>query len=456
VHAARGRLEERRGELAAARDAYASADREEDRVAQSIAPTAGRGLFASARWRDRALQIELALRMDDRDAALCIALGARARHLRGLRASAVERAPQGGATDSRRAQLLLEYRERIDRISARAADSWRLSLAELERSRLREMGERERADALLREAVALTESSPTPWTCADARHAAPTAALLTMHPASASGRWWLLLDRAGEVTAESITIVDAAPVAGLAEGVTKLVERGVLADIRELTVVPVGELVGVDVHASMVNKQPMLRVVYSLGLGDHVAPIAPRLRAIVIGETTNLRSVANEAEEVAARLRGLEWTVETAWSGTGTHEVPGLLHYAGHAGRGDDGGWDGWIELEGRKVTAAEIVASARAPAIVVLSACDAGATDSSSGDGGMNMASAFLLAGAQLVVAPTRAVEDELAHDFSLALYSELAASSHESPPATRMHDAFTQAVRNDVRFSAWRAWVP
>lgn len=454
VLAAAGRLEDAAGNDAAARAAYVAAEAAEVRAAQAISPMAGRSWFTSSRWRDRAHHIEFDLRTGDPSSALCTILGARARQLRGLRADAADHTPQPPDLQSRRAQLLLDYRRRQDAISARAAESWRLTLDELERMRERERLEREAADALLREAVTLGEVSRPAWTCAEARRV--RGALLTAHPASERGQWWIFLDREGVVTAELVT-AGRDPTSGLEDAIERVVGSGALDRVRDLTIIPIGALFDVDVHRldNLVDRAE-LGIAYSLGLGATLDPPISRGHAVVVGEATNLRTARGEAVELTEQLQSNGTIVGAHWWPSMDSPPPELLHYAGHASRGSSAGWDSWIELGGRRVTAAELVVAGRSPLVVVLSACDAGAVDASIGDGGMNMASAFLLAGAKLVIAPTRAVDDAVAKQFSLALHAALGGSPLEEDPTQRIVTAVAELHARDPRFDPWRVWIP
>ncbi len=83
-----------------------------------------------------------------------------------------------------------------------------------------------------------------------------------------------------------------------------------------------------------------------------------------------------------------------------------LLHHVGHA-RGD--GWDGSLALGGdRRLDVGDLL-SVRGPRYAVLSGCETGLLDPRAHAGGMSLAHALLLAGAQAVLATDAVVDDEL-----------------------------------------------
>lgn len=439
----------------AARRELEQAERIEDRIALGIAPQAGRSTFSSARRRDRARYVELLLELRDRSAALCTVLGARARHLRSLRArgdraQAEHRVRQG--------QLLLQHGDRRRAQAERAAESWMLpadELAELRRRSERELAE---LDALLAEAMALGERQPLPWSCAAVRSPSHDDALLTMHPSTTAGRWWWLLDRAGEVAVVDVEHgpgSDAASVKRAAErAVAALASEGHLDGLRTLTVVPIGALNTVDLH----ELAPLhaLEVRYGVGLGppSRPAPVAASV-AVLVGASENLREPRREAAAVDAALRGAGWPVSGPWTPQADPQ-PTLLHYAGHGRHGGITGWGSHLVLADGELGPARIIAHGRAPAIVVLGACDAGTHDPGLIDGGMNVATAFVLAGARLVIAPHDAVDDHDARALAELLYADPPAPAGPERLAASLQSRLAAAQRSDPRFLRWRVWVP
>jgi hypothetical protein len=97
-----------------------------------------------------------------------------------------------------------------------------------------------------------------------------------------------------------------------------------------------------------------------------------------------------------------------------------VLHFAGHGQLAGSEGWDSWLELAGdTRLTAGDILALPRVPSIVVLNACEAAANRDLARGPGLGLAHAWILAGAETVVAPTRPVPDRDAARFA-AIFGE------------------------------------
>ena len=86
-----------------------------------------------------------------------------------------------------------------------------------------------------------------------------------------------------------------------------------------------------------------------------------------------------------------------------------LLHYVGHARSGGPGGWGSRLSLaRDDTLEVPDVLALSQVPTTVVLSGCETGVVDPQSLGGGMSLAHAFILAGAQVVVATTHEIGDE------------------------------------------------
>ncbi|HLT38879.1 MAG TPA: CHAT domain-containing protein [Enhygromyxa sp.] len=391
-------------------------------------------------------------------------MAARARHLRGLWARL--RPPLAPELEREYRDLLSQHQERKQAIAARLQDSWRLSTAELEAARGQLRAESDRADKLLIEATALLEQGAPTWSCERSLAGQPGEAVLVMAPSS-DGRSWIamfgLRDDSGELTIETMRVdlarggPDAAADAIL-DKFTAGFERA-----REVRIIPVGAFMPVEFHRLWFARGQQRPVItYSLGLGTALdTNDAWERTAAVVAGSSDLDAVAREAVAVGTRLQDLDWTVSSRWS---LDELvqPSLLHYAGHGAGGSGLGWDSAIELpEIGRVSAARIVAGQRSPRLVVLGACSAARVSSEAIDGGMNLAAAFLLAGAQLVIAPTRDVDDDAAYQLGVSLYRDLGDANPEE-----LSRALSRVQREQLvgiaaptgtkTFSAWRAWTP
>jgi tetratricopeptide (TPR) repeat protein len=144
-------------------------------------------------------------------------------------------------------------------------------------------------------------------------------------------------------------------------------------------------------------------------------PVAPTGRATVIGDAGHDLSGARlEAEQSAALLgtasiTGAAATADALFAAM----TDSVLHIAVH-GDIDRGG--GALKFYDRDVTAAEIAAHGRAPSLAVLSACVSGQSNDPELAG--SVATAFLIAGSQQVVATSTAVDDKEARSVMIAFY--------------------------------------
>jgi hypothetical protein len=435
---AQARLARAKGDRQAALAIHERAAVLADQLALSVPGTAGRSMLVTTHGRADAEHVELLLERSSgpaRDAdlqrAACVAAGSRARHLRSLWARL--RPPLSAADQLDYQALLSRYEDRRKTIDAALADAWSLSADELARLRERLRGEGEQADALLVRATAVLERQAPAWSCANVLPRQPGRAVLTMIGDADRRRWWFMLLRADRPTRVLELPADADADALARAALSALADE--LADIEVLTVIPVGSLVGVDMQRLALAQPGLagLELRYSLGLGRADEPSDPPPRdAAVIAGADDLAAVTEEAARVSAALRARGWTVSTSWSLTG--EQPTLLHYSGHGHHSGLAGWSSSIEVpELGRVSAAQIVAGQRAPAHVVLGACSAGSTNTEIIDGGMNLAAAFLLAGAELVIAPSGPVDDAAALALAGELYRELDTPDADSSPRHR-----------------------
>lgn len=155
-----------------------------------------------------------------------------------------------------------------------------------------------------------------------------------------------------------------------------------------------------------------------------------------------------EAKELAERLRtgGLTVTYLEEADRAALFEALGrpleLFHYSGHGVQeGFDGLEAGFPLRDRQRFTVVDVLAARSAPRRVVLAACDLGQR---SGAAGLSMAQAFLLAGADEVVAAVRPVDDEKTSAWVRAFYAESSTAATSAAKLAR-----------DNREAAFRVWV-
>ncbi|NVB40381.1 CHAT domain-containing protein [Pseudenhygromyxa sp. WMMC2535] len=449
----RAELERRSGDRQAALAVYDRAETLADELALQLPADGLRTSFTTALSRARARHVALLAELERPEDALCTILAARARHARALIAR-----PGRALDDPRYLELLGRYHELGEVVSEALVTRRGASVAELETidAQLERLqGER---TELLREALAVLERDPPSWRCALALPRGPREGLLTMYPDAEASGWWLAFARGEQAVVEHLDASGALEDALVERGLAQLDAAGLLSGLTQLTVVPVGRLAAIDVHDLPRMRSPQApRVRYSVALGaargaaELGEEAGPAMDARVLAYGDDLAEVDAETEAVAGLLEARGWSLGQRWSPVEA-DPPTLLHYAGHGRRAGISGWDsGLARASGLEPRV--LIAGQRAPRYVVLGACDTGTSDLDTIDGGMNMAFAFLLAGAEVVIAPDQPVDDQVARRFAEALYAELPRA--RVPGSAQWQAALTEIQRRDPAFAAWRAWV-
>lgn len=442
-------LELAAGQRGAARAHFEAAERLADGIALGIDGASGRSLFSTSRSRSRSRYVELLLELDDRPAALCSALGSRARHLRALAAGG----RAGDANDpvgrTHRAKLS-EYHRRKAALIERERGAWKLSAAARRHEAEASASESLALDEQLRELRRAIESNADlgPWDCRAVRPAEPGQGLLTMiHDARDEG-WYFLLDRVAAIDVVHVARSPGQSVEASARAALDAL-AGQLAELDELEVVAIGEFAGLDFQALAPASLP---VVHGLGLGP-ASPRAWQARASVHAGAGGLQHAEREASVVRRALVDAGWQL-APWQPRGSDELD-LLHFAGHGTWAGTSGWRSALQLgPGDWLTSGELIAAQHAPRFVLLSACTAGMTSPDTIDGGMNMAVAFLLAGAELVIAPDHEVDDAAALQLAERLYEALPRAEQGDELADRWRAELREAT-GDPRHRGWRMWV-
>ncbi len=183
-------------------------------------------------------------------------------------------------------------------------------------------------------------------------------------------------------------------------------------------------------------------VVISLDLAQRAPTPEGSGVALVVGDPRgDLPAARREAVQVATALDGHGWTVDSL---TGQQvraselreRLPqaDLLHYAGHAEHGGTDGWGSTLRLSGDgRLEVRDVMALPRVPPVVMLPACDTASIAPGTLGGGMSIARAFLLAGADLVVASQDLLDDRLGQRLAAALYEQGPVGVDDGPAALR-----------------------
>ncbi len=289
-------------------------------------------------------------------------------------------------------------------------------------------------------------------------------ALELLYVPSPSGSWIGFARTAGGLSVRRIDRIDPrAPADDLATAMLGPFDAEI-ARATAIRFLPYGGARAVDLHALPWSGRPLLEhavVEYALGLPDAEPVQAPAHQALVVADPAgDLPAARAEADVVRAALLRAQWTVddlrgaaadgETVRSALGTTD---LLHYAGHATFGGADGVDSALSLaQGSRLTPADILALPRVPGVVALFGCDTAHESATGTLDALGLTSAFLVAGARVVIATSRAVDDRLARDLAAEFYARLAAAP--APDEGRaMRDAVL-ALRDRSPASDWAAF--
>jgi hypothetical protein len=176
---------------------------------------------------------------------------------------------------------------------------------------------------------------------------------------------------------------------------------------------------------------------YAAWLADVPVPFAPSERAadpqvrpalVVADPAGNLPHARLEGQDIARRLstdgRLTEPLAGTAASReavfTALRRGPGTFHFSGHGVLDATNPWEAHLGLAGgARLTVADVLALSPRIGTVVLSGCETGGAVPLSAHERVSLAEAFLLAGADTVVATTARIDDAAARRFFDAFYA-------------------------------------
>jgi len=437
-----GRAEALEGDaqLDAALAAYRRAESLLDDQTLALPLGDGRGVFLSRSERSARLLIDLLLRSGQPAEAFAVARRARARLLTATaRATSLE--SLGPEARARWDAAVASFRKTRGELDEAAEGDWKLAASALKDA---ELARAEKISAML---VALDDAMAS---LAIPRSAAPLGG-------PAPGEVWLGFHRAraGYVafvaTHERVTSFAFEVTTSLPALADRLLPRLELANAKRLVVLPYGPLRDVDLHALPVE----LPVEYALDVPRTRAPVdAADSVAIVVDPTNDLAATRDEARAIealfAARsgfaVRTLIGSDATARMVSQLLESSGTFHYAGHGVFAGPEGIEARLPLSsGSALGILDVLTRTRVPRRVVLSACDTGRAPSARTET-IGLAHAFILAGSEFVIAPTRKVDDALAAKLAVVLYRELLAGVEPSEALRR--------AQKEARNGDWAAW--
>lgn len=398
---------------------YLAAEDVLEQALTTLGVDTGRELFLAGRSASAIGLVDGLVASGRVDEALCRARLARSRALRSLDRAADLAAATPEERERRQARRI-EYLALRDGIAREQQDDWRFSEAERSHREARRRDRLHAAEALLDGAVLARGGGPR--SCDALAGPAAGEVMLVQFP-SASGHWLLLADETG---------VDVAAMAPGDEGAAAALGRfqARLAAARRIRVMPTGEGWSIPFHALPVGDGMLLDaapLVWALDLGPRRTPArgAERRALVVADPSEDLPHARREAVEVEERLRKQGWSVRTREGAAATRAAiveqlaaVELFHYAGHGTHAGPSGWRAALLLhDGDTLGVGDILALPDVPAAVLLTGCDTATVRRDTLEGGMNLGRAFVLAGAEWVLAAEGKVDDALALELGRAL---------------------------------------
>ena len=443
-------------------DAYQRAEALLNVQSQAVALGQGRDTFLGDREQSAVQLVDLLLAQERFAEAMSAARRSRARLLTNLFRAATL-ADLSTADRDRWAAAMAIYRQERAALDAEAGDVDFLPVEELPAWEVRRQARERRLQASLDKATALIWAGDV---TTELNSPKAGEVFLVYHPVREG--WAGFVADAHGVEGRRLPPVDVhrSPKALVDAVLAPFASQ--IDQARRLVVMPYGELRAVDFHALPWRGKPLMAhvpVAYAVDAGsnrrratrstrgnpprrevtepripssDLLRRSARGLTALVVadpqsdlpGARLSAQFVAKVLDEAGRwRVRHVEELDATAMR---VRELLGgadLFHYAGHGRFEGRGGWESSLLLaRGSRLTVGDVLALPRAPARVVLSACESARTAPSAPIETMGLAQAFIVAGGQAVVATTRPVDDTLAAAMTRALYDHGFAQYGES----------------------------
>ena len=184
-------------------------------------------------------------------------------------------------------------------------------------------------------------------------------------------------------------------------------------------------------------------------------PPVPARRVLALGESSRLPHAAAEAQAVAGQFAHGQAGVGAAATLALLRQQAGqadVLHLACHAQFRSDNPRFSALHLHDEVLTADLVESLALRPCTVVLSACETGLADTSTGDERIGLVRAFSVAGAARVVASLWPVDDGVTAGFMARFYQALTAGA---APAAALRQAQLATRRLHPHPYFWAAFT-
>lgn len=408
---------------------------------------ADRGSFVSTRSQVTPRLVGLLLASDRPDDAMVAFRRARVRALRSLR-EVRDVSRLDSATRERWRAARARYAGTRQQQAEAFAQRWALSGAELAAADAEADALRRRAAEELDEALAVLGRAD-----ADDRLRAPAAGELLVGWLPIGGSWVALTvsttGAEGRAGPPGDTPLDALPDL-LAASVGDLVR-----EVDRVTILPWGVVHGLDMHAATLDERPLVATVtvaYSVDLPPRSRRSPGDGELLVVSDTReDLPHARAEADRVLAVADG---TAISGAAATRATVIPALgraqrLHFAGHGLLDPAQIWRSGLALADGDLEVGDILALPSPPRQVVLSGCETGRTPDGAQVAALGVAQAFVMAGADAVVATSRPVRDDAAVEIATGLWGE------GGDMAERLRRGQLGGL-GGADWPAWRVWIP
>ncbi len=416
-----GRSREAAGDVEGAARAYAEAEARTAQEAVLVPIDAGRLHLYGDRDESARRWVALEIARGRPEAALDVVRRARRRAL-----VSIELARRIGHLDGdareRWERDIARYRRTRDALEEKSAALWLVPKDERPKHAHAIAQDVTEARRALDQAIGdLARFDAASLAAAGFRDPAPGELLVTWYPLVEG--WAIFARDAARVRA---VVVDAAPDA--ATIVRELTEAIAAAD-RLTVLAPGGDY---SLHRADFSGAPLGKtkpVAYALDLPPREPAEKPARAALVLSDPRgDLKAAREEGDAVVKILDGQGWRVEHAAVDAATRRRffagmnrARLLHYAGHGTYEGHEGWDSSLLLADGRLTVGDVLTATTAPEAVVLLGCRTARSDGVGASAGLGIAQAFVLAGAEAVVAATREIADGATADVSSRLFSAI-----------------------------------
>lgn len=465
----RGDLLVRRERLADAVVEYRKAEAEAQRIAELAAVGVARESAVALHGESTARLVGTLAALGRADEALCAAREAQARRIQGVGRASLT-ADQRALVE----QAIEQYQQATRELDQARAEERRLTRDERDALRL-EVERNEDVLATLANTILREQSAWRP-TCEDLVPRRADELLLGLFPA---GRDWFVFVQ--DDTGTTVRTLEGGPTHGLgdpalaAELLDSQGDR--LAAAGSVRVLASGRAQELDVHLLPWRGAPLIEhapVTYGAELPSRsTRPPAAPMALLVADPTETLRKANDEVRAAAEWMTARGWTLDvpTPEQADRTRVLDGLskasfFYFAGHGVHepgtaptrslppyaGGSEGWPAHLRLgSSTKLEIHDILMLPSAPEHVALLGCETGVPGSVGG--GMSLALAFLVAGADQVVATPVVTSDASALATSLGLLDGM--SGRDIDLAEGLRHAQIELLRRGEDVGRYRVWV-